>query len=301
MNFSISTCSPSPTELKKFIENLSTRRRRIDYLYKQANRYSLWFIKENRIIALLGGIRINRSLEAWYWEIAHETNIAQGILLRQALGHLFKHMSPKSILWYPKLPHSEARILRKLKFEPLKELNMILPLENFKKRTFLLPEAYKIKSWHNRYTGKAAKLNFLCNKETISSLVTISLQTPPGCLENLQRLIKNEKFIGGHTLWHKNQLVGYHLAEKENKLLLLNSLAVHPAHRGKGLGKALFIHTINQFGVKPFSEAGLGVYDRNRAALNIYRKAGFKTRDSSTFYFYALSPDFLRGFNRLEL
>ena len=57
----------------------------------------------------------------------------------------------------------------------------------------------------------------------------------------------------------------------------LRSLSVDEAHRGKGFGRALLKHFINDGLKKGFARFRLDVRNDNLTAINLYRSAGFKT------------------------
>lgn len=70
-------------------------------------------------------------------------------------------------------------------------------------------------------------------------------------------------------------LVGYSLAVVEGPSCYIDSLAVGPGFRRRGIGTLLLLETLKECGSRGAVRAWLEVSARNAPAISLYRKAGF--------------------------
>ncbi len=86
------------------------------------------------------------------------------------------------------------------------------------------------------------------------------------------------RHVGEGHLWVARlagELVGYALVEPEAGLAWLETVAVDPASRGRGVGTALVVKALRDSGVGEGRGAGLSVSSRNGAAIRLYGRLGF--------------------------
>ena len=79
-----------------------------------------------------------------------------------------------------------------------------------------------------------------------------------------------------------NGIVGAAELRRRSNRLLLNYIAVHPSHRGQGVGAILFSAAVGMSGVSS-GQIGLDVLHDNVRALQWYSRLGFVTRTSAEF------------------
>lgn len=72
------------------------------------------------------------------------------------------------------------------------------------------------------------------------------------------------------------KIVGYALAFHSRMRAEIHSLAVAPAHRGKGVAMALLKSLLARLRRRGFGTVSLDVRPENKAAIQLYRKAGFQ-------------------------
>ena len=78
------------------------------------------------------------------------------------------------------------------------------------------------------------------------------------------------------TAFFENRAVGHILIVKSGQSVLLGSVVIDSAERGKGLGKKMLKAAVNyafeNLGAK---EITIGVFEQNLAALSLYKSLGF--------------------------
>jgi [ribosomal protein S18]-alanine N-acetyltransferase len=65
----------------------------------------------------------------------------------------------------------------------------------------------------------------------------------------------------------------------------INNIAVHPDHRGRGLGRALLVSILRQWSEQGASRATLEVRRSNEIAINLYRTLGFRVAGTRKNYY----------------
>ncbi|MFT5838280.1 MAG: ribosomal-protein-alanine N-acetyltransferase [Flavobacteriales bacterium] len=78
-----------------------------------------------------------------------------------------------------------------------------------------------------------------------------------------------------HSLKQDEQLLGYYIGMKVLDEVTLMDIVVAAAHQGKGLGKLLLQHLIEQCNQNDIQQIWLEVRESNAAAISLYDNAGF--------------------------
>lgn len=91
-------------------------------------------------------------------------------------------------------------------------------------------------------------------------------------------------------LLHRGELIGYALGYFASHDFHLASLAVVPAYRNQGWGGELLLRILSLAAERGASCCALEVRSTNRAARELYRKAGFRTVGRRAAY-YSDPPD----------
>lgn len=71
-------------------------------------------------------------------------------------------------------------------------------------------------------------------------------------------------------------VAGIHVYSKEYKVAALGNIAVHPSHRGKGLGRKVTAALVKNLLNEGVEHIGLNVNASNEAAISCYRMLGFE-------------------------
>ncbi|WP_232821369.1 ribosomal protein S18-alanine N-acetyltransferase [Oceanimonas marisflavi] len=97
-----------------------------------------------------------------------------------------------------------------------------------------------------------------------------------------------ERYFTG-ALWHKNELLGYFIADRVLDESTLMNICVSPAWQGRGLGRRLLEHYFTQCRALGLSLLWLEVRASNRAALALYASAGYQESGRRRNYYPALN------------
>lgn len=79
-----------------------------------------------------------------------------------------------------------------------------------------------------------------------------------------------------YVLRHGQQLIGYYFAQKVLDEVTLFTMTVAEEHQGKGYGRTLLQHMIQQAKLAECRQIWLEVRVSNEPAIELYRSAGFK-------------------------
>lgn len=116
------------------------------------------------------------------------------------------------------------------------------------------------------------------DKEQLRDLYLVSMPDIMDGLLNFEKegywlsAEKNKKIIGATTISK---------SEKDRKLWLIFGLVVKPLFRGQGIGENLVKDAIKKAKDSGASRIGLFVNKGSKAAVNLYKKAGFKVNPST--------------------
>lgn len=84
-------------------------------------------------------------------------------------------------------------------------------------------------------------------------------------------------------------IIGVILAGNDGRRAYLYHTAVHPAHRGRGIGKALVDQLLEALAALSISKAALVVFDRNEAGNAFWERMGFTVREDLVYRSRALA------------
>ncbi len=84
-------------------------------------------------------------------------------------------------------------------------------------------------------------------------------------------------------------LVGAVLCGHDSRRGYLNHLAVHPAHRGEGIGRRLVAHCLEALKEAGIAKCHLFIFTNNQAGRAFWRKIGWELRDDLTVASHILS------------
>jgi len=85
-------------------------------------------------------------------------------------------------------------------------------------------------------------------------------------------------------------VVGFCLLEPDPGMVWLESLAIDPAHQGRGLGQVLAHRALEAADIRPERPAALEVSSVNQAAIKVYQRLGFELRRERRRYKRASRP-----------
>lgn len=89
-----------------------------------------------------------------------------------------------------------------------------------------------------------------------------------------------EKYIRDSDIYCaklNNELVGvYVLTKPSQDIIELKNIAVEPTHQGKGIGKKLVVHAINNAKTMGVKRIEVGTGNSSLSQLAFYKKCGFK-------------------------
>jgi [ribosomal protein S18]-alanine N-acetyltransferase len=88
-----------------------------------------------------------------------------------------------------------------------------------------------------------------------------------------------------YSMHAANTLLGYYVAMQVLEEVTLMDLAVDPAQQGKGYGKRLLEHFINQCEQRSATEAWLEVRESNKRAIALYHNAYFNVIEERKNYY----------------
>ena len=91
--------------------------------------------------------------------------------------------------------------------------------------------------------------------------------------EAIQRYLDNAET---HLAFIDNELVGVSVITKDSDVAELKNIAVSEKHRGKGIGKLLVQHAIEQARNNNASRIEVGTGNSSSLQLALYQKCGFK-------------------------
>jgi ribosomal-protein-alanine N-acetyltransferase len=78
-----------------------------------------------------------------------------------------------------------------------------------------------------------------------------------------------------YSLKQNEQLLGYYIGMTVLDEVTLMDIVVSAEHQGKGLGKSLLQHLMDRCNQNNIQQIWLEVRESNKAAINLYDKAGF--------------------------
>ncbi len=108
---------------------------------------------------------------------------------------------------------------------------------------------------------------------TRQDIESVKLDTPEK-LQSYERSIEEQG--EGKQMWvarEDDEIIGYCIAEKTDKVHEVRAIYVHPDHQGKKVGKALMNTALEWLG--PERDVCVWVFSHNKNAIEFYRSRGF--------------------------
>ncbi len=144
-----------------------------------------------------------------------------------------------------------------------------------------LPPEYAFVPWDEPLLESHAEVKFLCFQDEIDATVFPSLGSRSGCRCLMGEIRRKIGFLPQATwlLAYGDEYCGtvQGVAER-GQLGAIQNLGIVPAHRGRGLGRALLLQAMHGFRQVGLPRAFLEVTAQNEAAVLLYRRLGFRSR-----------------------
>lgn len=148
-----------------------------------------------------------------------------------------------------------------------------------------LPAGYELLPWDPSLLGRHAQAKYLSFRHEIDANVFPCLAEQAGCRQLMSEISGRQGFVpastwlaicrqsGSPELKNCGTVQGINLREGEGSI---QNLGVAPEHRGRGLARSLLILSLRGFTAEGLQEASLEVTARNRYAIDLYRRFGFR-------------------------
>ncbi len=165
-----------------------------------------------------------------------------------------------------------------------KRFRMEIDLNRTRLEAAVLPEGYAWVAWQPGLLERHALAKFESFRAEIDSDVFPSLGDPAGCRALMSEIVQRATFVPGAT-W----LISCRLAPDQwedcgtiqglvqaGQWGAVQNVGVAPEHRGRGLGRALILHSLGGFQAAGVPRVYLEVTACNLAAVQLYRSVGFR-------------------------
>jgi GNAT superfamily N-acetyltransferase len=144
-----------------------------------------------------------------------------------------------------------------------------------------LPPGYSWIAWDEALVDRHAEVMFSSFHEEIDSVVFPSLGDRQGCYQLMREIRRKPGFMPEST-WLVVSAEGYcggvQGVRERGPIGAIQNLGVVPAHRGRGLGRALLLQAVHGFRRAGLGRAFLEVTAQNDGAVQLYHRAGFRRR-----------------------
>lgn len=144
-----------------------------------------------------------------------------------------------------------------------------------------LPQGYTWMPWTPELLDVHANILYLSFFEEIDSVVFASFGHPQGCRALMTELCRKPGFLPSATwlIADASGPVGTVQGLRDHTGVgAIQNLGVTPAHRGRGLGKALLLQALQGFRQAGLPRAMLEVTAQNDGAVQLYHRLGFRRR-----------------------
>ena len=142
-----------------------------------------------------------------------------------------------------------------------------------------LPDGYRWIAWRESLLAVHAQVKFHCFVGELDSNVFPCLGDLAGCRQLMRAIRRNRGFLPDAT-WlvaYGRQMCGTIQGILEpSRVGVIQNLGVVPAHRGRGLGRALLIKALLGFYQHGAKRAKLEVTADNEPAVKLYEAVGFR-------------------------
>ncbi len=185
---------------------------------------------------------------------------------------------------YKKPSDTLQNYLAKLGFQRIVRIDMVVHKSDMK--TLVepeLPSGYEFVPWSKAMKTSTAKLLVEINDQSIDNLLLPFFTTIGGCERFVQDMVDSS--FGGlgeectRVLTYDKEPIGIcFLTRISSNTINIPEVGILPAHRRKGLGKALVIHSFSNLTTThpDFGEVSLTVTLDNVVAAKLYESLGFK-------------------------
>ncbi len=144
-----------------------------------------------------------------------------------------------------------------------------------------LPRHYQLIRWKSTHHAGVQTVAQHAHTDNIEAVVLPDLSGDL-LLRRLRVRVEGEQLAVGHwlpgvsfvALHRARQVIGYIAIEQAGAQAQIVDHAVHPAHRGKGIGRALLLYSLAQCLESNMQAVTMGLSVRN-PAMRLYQRAGF--------------------------
>ena len=172
-----------------------------------------------------------------------------------------------------------------MSFAYVKRYQMLIDLTTVTLSDSLLPAGFHFLTWHNAFIARHAKTKYLSFCNEIDARIFPTFRQYDACLRLMKSIAGKAGFLPGAT-WLIVQ--GEPLQEVKDcatiqgiahagQLGAIQNVAVLPAFRRRGLGRALVLKSLHGFRDAGISRVTLEVTAENEPAVNLYEQLGFRT------------------------
>jgi ribosomal protein S18 acetylase RimI-like enzyme len=166
-----------------------------------------------------------------------------------------------------------------------KRFRMEIDLREISPVAPILPDGYHWESWQPLLLERHAGAKWESFRSELDSHVFECLGNYHGCVHLMQEIYNRDTFLANAT-W----LISYDPAwggksvdcatiqglAQAGSLGAIQNVGVTPPHRGRGLGRALVLKSLEGFRLAEMSRVYLEVTAQNTAAVELYRSLGFR-------------------------
>lgn len=163
-----------------------------------------------------------------------------------------------------------------------KRYRMELDLRDFQP-TIVLPPGFRWVAWDRSLLAIHAWVKFRAFQRELDSQVFPALSHEAGCLEVMTAIANQRGFCPSATwlIYGPDGAVGtVQGLFDSNRCGGIQNLGVIPEYRGFGLGRALLLRSLQGFAAAGAKRAFLEVTANNTLAVNLYRRIGFRSRQT---------------------
>lgn len=276
--------------VKKQLKDLLTQKARVIFaLYDQAN-HAIGFTVINpsegeiRILYVLDSIREEDNLEY----LLHEQE-----LFNTAFTYL-KDLTPHVRIAI-KLSANLKKYIIKLGFQEFRRARMVIDGESV--RALVYPEVnsgYTLTTWDSKYSFSVANLmaKYHYNDQHPDGILFAQYRGVNECKRLIEIImtVKDGLFKDDCTgiLIHHNKVIGACFTIIFSEQGFIPEIILASEYQGKGLGKALLVHTIKKLmeNNSELSKIELNITLTNVAALKLYKSIGFRELDSYSVFIW---------------
>lgn len=165
------------------------------------------------------------------------------------------------------------------RFRMQADLNEVPPAE------MMLPEGYRWQYWDPALVERHALTKWKCFRSELDSVVFECLSNLEGCRRLMTEIARRKFFIPESTWllvfqpedhWPPEDVGTIQGVRRNRKFGAIQNVGITTPHRGRGLGRALLLKSLEGFRAAGVRYVYLEVTAENRPAVRLYRDVGFK-------------------------